>query len=89
MLITLIFSVVAVKSRTTSSFSYSAIEQVFVSWEGAQLDSWPELANGNIPCHRHHAEFTYGAWLGGRNLSALLVSVSLNGCLMLSCWPLC
>jgi len=38
MLITLMFSVVAMKSRTFSSFSYSADEQVCRSCEGAQLD---------------------------------------------------
>jgi len=46
MLITLMFSVVAMKSRNFSSFSYSANEQVCRSWEGAQPDrepSWPVL----------------------------------------------
>ena len=33
------FLVVAMKSRTFSSFSYSANEQVCRSWEGAQTDS--------------------------------------------------
>jgi len=44
MLITLMFSVVAMKSRAFSSFSYSADERVCRSWEGAQPDrqlSWP------------------------------------------------
>jgi len=44
MLITLMFSVVAMKSRTSSSFSYSANEQVCRRWEGAQPErqpSWP------------------------------------------------
>jgi len=38
------FSVVAKKSRTFSSFSYSANEQACRSWEGAQpgrQQSWP------------------------------------------------
>jgi len=39
MLVTLMFSVVAVKSRSISSFSYSAKEQVCRSWERAQTDS--------------------------------------------------
>ena len=47
MLITLMFSVVAVKSRTFSSLSYSANEQVCRSWEGAQPGSQTKLANGN------------------------------------------
>jgi len=41
MLITLMFSVAAVKSRTFSSFSYSANEQLCRSWEGAQPGSQP------------------------------------------------
>jgi len=44
MLITLMFSVIAVKSRTASSFSYSANEQVCRSWEGIYPDrqpTWP------------------------------------------------
>jgi len=40
MLVTLMFSVVAVKSRT-SQFSYSADEQVCRSWEGAHPASQP------------------------------------------------
>jgi len=45
MLITLMLSVVAMKSRTFSSFPYSTDEQACRSWEGAQPDrqpSWPE-----------------------------------------------
>jgi len=68
------FLVVAKKSRTFSSFPCSANEQVYKSWEGAQPGSQPELASGNIPCHRH-AQFTNGGWLEGRNS---LFSVSLN-----------
>jgi len=44
MLITLVFSIVAMKSRTFPSFSYPANEQVCRSWEGAWPDrepSWP------------------------------------------------
>jgi len=44
MLITLMLLALAVKSRTFSSFSYSAHEQVCRSWEGAEPDrqpSWP------------------------------------------------
>jgi len=33
------FSIVAMKSRTSSSFSYSAQEQVCRKWEGAEPDS--------------------------------------------------
>jgi len=39
MLITLMFLVVAMKSRIYSCFSYSTNEQVCRSWEGAQPDS--------------------------------------------------
>ena len=44
MMITLMFSVVATKSRTLSSSLYSANEQVSRSWEGTQpsrLPNWP------------------------------------------------
>ena len=58
------FLVVAKKSRTLSSFSYSANEQVCRSWEGARPDSQPRLAKGNIPYHGRHAEFVNGRWLG-------------------------
>jgi len=44
MLITLIFSVVAMKSRTFSSLPCLANEQVCRSQEGAQPDSQPKLA---------------------------------------------
>jgi len=67
MLITLMFSVAATKSRTFSSFPCSADEQVCRSWEGAQPGSQPKLASGNIPYNGHHARFTNRSWLGGRN----------------------
>jgi len=70
--------IVAVKSRTFSSLPYSADEQVCRSWEGVEPGSQPKLANENIPYHRHHAQFMNGGWPGGRKLSALLISVSLN-----------
>jgi len=57
MLIILILLLVAKKSRTFSSFSYSANEQVCRSWKGAQPDSQPKMVNGNIPYHRCHAKF--------------------------------
>jgi len=60
----LMFSVVAMKSRTSSSFAYSANEQVCRSCEGAQPGSQPKLASGNIPCRGHHARFSNGGWLG-------------------------
>jgi len=41
--------VVAKKSTTFSSFSYTANESVCRSWEGAQPGSEPKLAKGNIP----------------------------------------
>ena len=53
MLITLMFSAVAVKSKTFSSFPCSANEQVCRSWEGAQPGTQPKLASGNIPYHGH------------------------------------
>jgi len=77
MLITLIFLAVAGKSRTFSSFSYSANEQVCRSWEAAQPASQPKLASGIIPYHRRHAPFINGGWLGGQEF-ALLFSVSSN-----------
>jgi len=43
-LITLMFSVIAKKSRTFCSFSYSAHERLCRSWEGAQPGrepGWP------------------------------------------------
>jgi len=77
MLMTLIFSVVAVKSRT-SGFPYSANERVCRSWEWAEPGSEPKLASGNLPYHGRHALFTNGGWPGGRKLSGFLVSVSSN-----------
>jgi len=44
MLITLMFSVIAMKSRTFSSFSCSANERVCRSWGGAQTDRQPSWA---------------------------------------------
>ena len=67
------FLVIVMKSRTFSSFSYSANEQVCTNQEGAQPNSWPNLANGNIPQHGCHIQFTNGGWRGGRNLSFLLL----------------
>jgi len=77
MLITLVFLVVAMKSRTFSSFPYSANEQVCRSWEGTEPGSQPKLARGNIPYHRHHAQFTNGGWPQGQEFF-FLVSLSLN-----------
>jgi len=60
MLITPMFSVVAVRSRILSSFSCSADEQGYGSWEGAQPDR-------NIPCHKWHARFMNGVgWGAGK-----------------------
>jgi len=70
MLITLLFSVVAKKSRTFSGLPCSANEQVCRSWEGAQPGSQPELPNGNIPYHRRQAQFVNGGLPGGRNPSS-------------------
>jgi len=73
MLITLMFLVVAMKSKTFSSFSYLANEQVCGSREGAQTDrqpSWPmEIF------HTLTSRSVY-EWLlaRGSKLSALLVS---------------
>ena len=69
------FSVVAKKSRTFSSLPCSAIEQVCRSWEGAEPGSQPKLANGNIPYHGYHAQFTNGHWPGGTNLPFLFLGV--------------
>jgi len=60
----LMFSVVAMKSRTFSSFRYSAGEQVCGSWEGTQPGSQPRLANGSIPYRRRHAQYINVGWLG-------------------------
>jgi len=45
---TLMFSVVAVKSRAFFSFPCSADEQVCRSWEGAEPESQPKLASGTF-----------------------------------------
>jgi len=65
---TLMFLVVAKKSRTFSGFPYSGNEQVCRSWEGSSPGSEPKLANGNIPSHRHHAQHINGCWQAGRKL---------------------
>jgi len=77
MLITLMVSAVARKSRTFSSLPCSATEQVCRSWEGAQPGSQLKVPNGNITCHRHHAHFINGGWTGGRDL-LFASSMSLN-----------
>jgi len=82
MLITLTFSVVAMKSRTFfSGFSCSAKEQGMQELGGSIARKIAKLADGNVPYHRCHVQFTHGCWLGDRKLSSLflsLVSVSLN-----------
>ena len=79
------FLVVAMKSRSFSSFSYFADEQGCRSWEGAQPGREPKLASGNIPCHGHHAQFRNGGWLGGREFSALLVFREFKSFLVQEC----
>jgi len=37
-----------------------------------------KVGNGNIPYHRHHAQYINGGYPGGSALSALFVSMSLN-----------
>jgi len=71
MLTTLMVLVVAMKSRTFSSFLYSANEQVCRSWEGAEPGSQPKLARGNIPYHRRHPQFMNGGWPRGLESSLL------------------
>jgi len=62
MLITVMFLVVAVKSRTFSSFLYSANEHIRVQELGGHIVSQlAELANGNIPYRSHHTQFMNGA----------------------------
>ena len=56
--------VVTKKSGTFFSFPYSANEQMRRSWEGAQSDSWPKLAKGNIPLRRCLVQFINGSWPG-------------------------
>ena len=65
MLIALMMLVVAMKSRTFSSFPRSADEQVGRSWGGAQPGSQPKLGNGNIPYHRRPALLMNRSWPGG------------------------
>jgi len=36
------------------------------SWEGAQPDNQTRLADGNIPYHRHYAQFMNGGWPAGQ-----------------------
>jgi len=64
MLITLMLSVVAMKSRSFFSLRCSANKQVGGSWEGAQPGSEPKLSHGNIPYHGRHAQLMLGGWLG-------------------------
>jgi len=61
-------SVVAMKSRAFSVLPCSAHEQLGRSWAGAQPDSEPQLASGNIPYLGRHAQFMSGGWPRGRNL---------------------
>jgi len=72
------FSVVAMKSRTFSCFSYSANEQVCRSWEGAQPErdpSWPMQIFHTIDIM---LSLGMGAGQGQESLSARLVPMSLN-----------
>ena len=71
------FSVVAKKSRTFSSFSYSADEQMCRTQEGAQPGSQPRLVSGSTPYHGYRANFRNRGWLGCRSLSSL-ISMTLN-----------
>jgi len=66
------FLVVANKSRTFPSFSYSANEWVYRSWERAQPGSQLKLANGNILYHGSQAQFMNGGWPGGQEFSFYL-----------------
>jgi len=66
MLITLMFSAVAKKSRTFSSFPRSADEQACRSWDSTRPDSQSKLASRNIPRHGRHAQFMNGGWPKGR-----------------------
>jgi len=68
MLITLMFSVVAKKSRTLSSLPCSANEQVCRRCEGERPGSQPKLASGNIPHHRRCAQCMNGGWPRSRDL---------------------
>ena len=78
MLVTLTFSGVAMKSRTFSSFSHLANEQVCRSWEGPQPGRQHKLANRNIPYHGWHAQCRNGGLQGGRECSLFLFSVGSN-----------
>ena len=52
---------------------------------GSTTRQLAKLADGNIPYHRHHAQFTNGSWPGAGRLSALLVPVSSNPILSREC----
>jgi len=54
-------------------FPVSYIQLMSRNWEGAEPDSKPKLANGNIPYHRHHVQSMSLGWLGGWNFSFLLM----------------
>jgi len=77
---TLMFLVVAMKSKTFFSFLCSANEQVCRSWEGAQPGSEPKLADGNTPYPKRHGQCIKGSWLGGRSLSFLFPWVRILSC---------
>ena len=77
MVITLLFIVVAMKSRTFSSFSYSANEWVCSRWEAAQPGSWPIKMF-------HAIDVMLSLWTGvgpgGRNLLFSLPWVQILSC---------
>ena len=78
-MVTPMFSVVAMKSRTFSSLPCSAPEQAYRSWEGAQPGSQPRLAEGDVPHQGCHDQFISGVWLGvGQESFPFSFSVSLN-----------
>ena len=62
------FSVVAVKSRTSSSLPCSANEQTCRSQEGAQPGSQPRLASRSTRYRGHNAQCMDGGWPGGAGI---------------------
>jgi len=76
------------KSRTFFSFPNSANEQVYKSWEGAQPDSEPKLANGNTPYHRCYIQYVNAGWPGGRNFSMSSVNSVKSASSMITAWGL-
>ena len=51
---------------------------------GSTTRQTTKLANGNVPYHKHHAQFMNGGWPGGGKRSFCLISMTLNPLLAVS-----